>query len=136
MTQEFEVRLVELCNRVALHYGEDMGQEIAIRMILNPELDDPQLMQKAKWLSRNTAKRESRCIPVDFEFAEEVMEIRVWAHYGFEERMFARIELRRLCEKSKRIVKLVKVELGLCTVSRQRESYVRAVNRNKERKLL
>ena len=123
MTAEFAQRLVKLRDHVASLYGEDLAQDIVIRMILNPSLNDLQVLTKAKWLFRSELKRERWFVPI----ADEQIEF----YLGFDDfdRVNAWIELRRLCKKSARVVKIVKVELGLYVVSRQRESFVRAVNR-------
>ena len=126
MTKELEERLVGLRDRVALLYDEDLAQEMFIRMVLNPELTDSQVLTKAKWLSRDNIRRESRYVLITEETIDSV-----W-NYDDTDRIHARIELQRLYKKSKRIVKLIRVELGLYVISRQRESFVRAVNRVEE----
>ena len=130
MTKERETRLVGLRNRVALLYGEDLAQEMAIRMILSPELDDQQVLTKAKWLFLDDLRKESRCVQVDQDQMDAL-----W-NFDDVERVHARIELQRLYNKSKRIVKIIRVELGLLALSSSRRSVIRAINRNKERESL
>ena len=127
MTEEQETRLVGLRNRVALLYGEDLAQEMVIRMILKPKLNDPQVLTKAKWLFRDTLKRESRFVQVNQEEMDNLL------NYDDTERIHAGIELLRLYKKSQRIVTLIRVELGLLTLARSRMSEIRTINRSEER---
>ena len=130
MTEALETRLVGLRNRVALLYGEDLAQEMVIRMILSPELDDQQGLTKAKWLFRNTLKRESRYVQIGQEEMDNLL------NYDDTERVHAGIELLRLYKKSQRIVTLIRVELGLLTLARSRMSEIRTINRNEEQESL
>ena len=130
MTAEQEIRLVRLRDRVALLYGEDLAQEMAIRLILAPELSDLQVLTKAKWLFRNILKRESWCVQIDQEEMDSLL------NYEDTERIHAGIELLRLYKKSQRIVTLIRVELGLLTLARSRMSEIRTINRNEEQELL
>ena len=125
-----EKRLVGLRNRVALQFGEDMAQEMVIRMILNPGLTDLQVTTKAKWLFRNHIKSESRYILMDDE------QLGALWNCNDTNRIHAGIELRRLMNKHERIAKLVKVVLGRCTLSRVRISTIRSINRDQERESL
>ena len=125
-----ETRIVGLRDHVALLYGEDLAQEMVIRMILRPKLDDLQVLTKAKWLFRDGLKRESHCVLVDGEYLDTVL------NYDDTDRIHARIELQRLYNKSKRIVKIIRVELGLLALSSSRRSAIRSINRNRERKVL
>ena len=130
MTEALETRLVGLRDRVALLYGEDLAQEMAIRIILRPELNDQQVLTKAKWLFQDNLRKESWFVPVD--------DGQIETHWGYDdtERIHARIELQHLYNKSKRIVKIIRVELGLLTLSSSRRSVIRAINRNEERESL
>ena len=130
MTEALETRLVGLRDRVALLYGEDLAQEMVIRMILSPELDDLQVLTKAKWLFLDNLRKESRCVQVNQD--------QIDALWNFDDidRIHARIELQRLYNKSKRIVKIIRVELGLLVLSSSRRSVIRAINRNEERESL
>ncbi len=129
MTEEQETRLVGLRDHVALLYGEDLAQDMVIRMILRPELDDLQILTKAKWLFRDGLRKESHCVLLDGEHWDLVL------HYDDTNRVHARIELQRLYKKSKRIVKIIRVELGLMALSSSRRSAIHIINRNEERKL-
>jgi len=130
VTEEQETRLVGLRNHVALLYGEDLAQEMVIRMILRPELNDLQVLTKAKWLFRNTLKRESWYVQINQEEMDSLL------NYNDIERVHAGIELLRLYKKSQRIVTLIRVELGLLTLARSRMSEIRAINRNEEQESL
>ena len=130
MTKELEGRLVGLCNRVALQFGEDMAQEMVIRMILNPGLTDLQVITKAKWLFRNRVKSESRYVLMDDEELGKL-----W-NCNDTNRIHAGIELRRLMSKYERVEKLVKVVFGRWNLSPVRKSVIRARNREQERESL
>ena len=123
-------RIVRLRNIVASLYNADLGQEIAIRMILNPGLTDLQVITKAKWLFRNRVKSESRYILMDDEELGKL-----W-NRNDTNRIHAGIELRRLMSKHERVAKLVKVMLGRSVLSRVRICVIRSINRNQERESL
>ncbi|KKN66125.1 hypothetical protein LCGC14_0474150 [marine sediment metagenome] len=130
MTEALETRLVGLRNRVALLYGEDLAQEMVIRMILSPELNDQQVLTKAKWLFLDNLRKEPWCVQVDQDEMDAL-----W-NFDDTDRIHARIELQHLYNKSKRIVKIIRVELGLLALSSSRRSVIRAINRNEERESL
>ena len=125
-----EKRIVRLRNIVASLYNADLGQEIAIRMILNPDLTDLQVITKAKWLFRNQAKSESRYVLIDDE------QLGLLWNRNDTNRIHAGIELRRLMGKHERVAKLAKVVLGCYTLSRNRECVIRSINRDQERESL
>ena len=127
MTEVLEIRLVGLRNRVALLYGEDLAQDMVIRMISKPELNDLQVLTKAKWLFRDILRRESWYVQIDQEEMDNLL------NYDDTERIHAGIELLRLYKKSQRIVTLIRVELGLLTLARSRMSEIRTINRNEEK---
>ena len=129
MTEALETKLVRLRDRVALQFGkdgEDMAQEMVIRMILSPELTDLQVMTKAKWLFRNRVKSESRYVLMDDEELGKL-----WS-CNDTNRIHAGIELRRLMGKHERVAKLVKVMLGRSVLSRVRICVIRSINRDQE----
>ena len=130
MTEEQEIRLVRLRDRVAPQFGEDMAQEMVIRMILNPGLTDLQVITKAKWLFRNRVKNESRYVLMDNE------QLGILWNCDDTNRIHAGIELRRLMNKHQRIAKLVKVMLGRGVLSRVRVCVIRSLNRDQEQESL
>ena len=123
-------RIVRLRNLVASLYNVDLGQEMVIRMILNPELTDLQVMTKAKWLFRNRVKSESRYVLMDDE------ELGMLWNRDDTNRIHAGIELRRLMSKHERVAKLVKVMLGRSVLSRVRICVIRSINRDQEQESL
>ena len=125
-----EKRLVGLRNRVALQFGEDMAQEMVIRMISNPGLTDLQVMTKAKWLFHNRIRSESRYVLMDDEELGKL-----W-NRDDTNRIHARIELLRLLRKYIRVAKLIRVELGIGSLSPTRRSVIRSINRDQERESL
>ena len=125
-----ERRIVRLRNLVASLYNADLGQEIAIRVILNPGLDDFAVLTKARWLFRNGLRDESHFVSMDDE------EIGLLHNHDDTNRIHAGIELHRLINKYERVGKLVKIALGCYTLSGGRKSIIRARNREQEPKSL
>ncbi len=126
MTQG-EKRIVRLRNLVASLYDADLGQELVIRMILNPELDDLAVLTKAKWLFRNRLRDESHYVWMDDD-----EELGLLHNHDDTNRIHAGIELHRLISKYERVGKLVKIALGCYTLSGARKSIMRARNRQQE----
>ena len=121
-----EKRIVRLRNLVASLYDADLGQELVIRMILNPELNDLAVLTKAKWLFRNRLRDESHYVLMDDE------ELGLLHNRNDTNQIHAGIELHRLINKYERVGKLVKIALGCYTLSGARKSIMRARNRQQE----